>query len=187
MAAFRRFRALIMQFSSYWHETSQKFEGTGSLPERVDVAVIGGGFTGLAAARRLALAGRSVVVLEAQHVGFGASGRNGGHLNNGLAHSYLAAREAFGPEKAQAMYRAFDTGIETIKRLIAEEGIDCDFRIAGKLKLASKPQHMEALSRNFEAIHREVDPDTAFSPRLISPARSVRISSMARCSRRRAR
>ncbi len=154
-----------MQFSSYWHETSQKFEGAGSLPERVDVAVIGGGFTGLAAARRLALAGRSVAVLEAQHVGFGASGRNGGHLNNGLAHSYLAAREAFGPEKAQAMYRAFDTGIETIQRLIAEEGIDCDFRIAGKLKLASKPQHMEGLARNFEAIHREVDPDTALLSR----------------------
>lgn len=149
-----------MKFSSYWHETSQKFDGAGSLPKRVDVAVIGGGFTGLAAARRLALAGRSVVVLEAQHVGFGASGRNGGHLNNGLAHSYLAAREAFGPEKAQAMYRAFDMGIETVRRLIAEEGIDCDFRIAGKLKLASKPQHMEGLSRNFEAINREVDPET---------------------------
>ena len=149
-----------MKFSSYWHETSQGFDGAGSLPAHADIVVIGGGFTGLAAARRLALADRSVVVLEARHVGFGASGRNGGHLNNGLAHSYLAAREAFGPEKAGAMYRAFDTGIETVRRLIAEEEIDCDFRIAGKLKLASKPQHMEGLSRNFEAIHREVDPET---------------------------
>ncbi len=149
-----------MKFASYWHETSEAFGGGGSLPAKVDVAVIGGGFTGLAAARRLALAGRSVAVLEARHVGFGASGRNGGHLNNGLAHSYVAARDAFGSEKAQAMYRAFDTSIETIQRLIAEEGIACDFRIAGKLKLASKPQHMEGLARNFEAIHREVDPDT---------------------------
>ena len=130
------------------------------MPATVDVAVIGGGFTGLGAARRLALAGRSVAVLEARHVGFGASGRNGGHLNNGLAHSYLAARDTFGPEKAQAMYRAFDEGIATIRRLIAEEHIDCDFRIAGKLKLASKPQHMEGIARNFEAIRREVDPDT---------------------------
>ncbi len=149
-----------MKFASYWHETSQAFDGAGSLPAKVDVAVIGGGFTGLAAARRLALAGRSVAVLEAKHIGFGASGRNGGHLNNGLAHSYIAARDAFGPQKAQAMYRAFDTSIETIQRLIAEEDIACDFRIAGKLKLASKPQHMEGLARNFEAIHNEVDPDT---------------------------
>ncbi len=149
-----------MKFASYWHETSEAFGGGGALPAKVDVAVIGGGFTGLAAARRLALAGRSVAVLEAKHVGFGASGRNGGHLNNGLAHSYVAARDAFGSQKAQAMYRAFDTSIETIQRLIAEEGIACDFRIAGKLKLASKPQHMEGLARNFEAIHREVDPDT---------------------------
>ena len=69
---------------------------------------------------RLAMAGRSVAVLEARHVGFGASGRNGGHLNNGLAHSYLAARAAFGPERAQAMYRAFDEGIDTIRAIIAE-------------------------------------------------------------------
>ena len=131
----------------------------------IDVAVIGAGFTGLGAARRLAMEGRSVVVLEAETVGFGASGRNGGHLNNGLAHSFLHAREAFGPEKAAALWRAFDAGIETIERIIAEEGIDCAFRRSGKLKLASKPAHYESLARNFEAIHRSVDPDTAMLTR----------------------
>ena len=98
-------------------------------------------------------------------MGFGASGRNGGHLNNGLAHSFLHAREAFGPEKAAALWRAFDAGIETIERIIAEEGIDCAFRRSGKLKLASKPAHYESLARNFEAIHRSVDPDTAMLTR----------------------
>jgi glycine/D-amino acid oxidase-like deaminating enzyme len=150
----------VTRFTSYWHDSAPPFEGSAALPARVDVAVIGGGFTGLGAARKLALTGRSVVVLEAHHVGFGASGRNGGHLNNGLAHSYLAARAAFGPERAKAMWRAFDDGIDTIRRLIAEEGIDCDFRLAGKLKLASKPAHMDSIARNFAAIHAEVDPDT---------------------------
>ena len=105
------------------------------------------------------------MLLEAETVGFGASGRNGGHLNNGLAHSFLHAREAFGPEKAAALWRAFDAGIETIERIIAEEGIDCAFRRSGKLKLASKPAHYESLARNFEAIHRSVDPDTAMLTR----------------------
>jgi glycine/D-amino acid oxidase-like deaminating enzyme len=98
-------------------------------------------------------------VLEAHSVGFGASGRNGGHLNNGLAHSYLSAQAAFGPDKARALYRAFDDGIDTIERIVAEEGIACDFRRSGKLKLASKPQHLDAIARNCAAIRAGADPE----------------------------
>ncbi|TIW01375.1 MAG: FAD-binding oxidoreductase, partial [Mesorhizobium sp.] len=94
-------------------------------------------------------------------VGWGASGRNGGHLNNGLAHSYLSAKAELGKERAIALYRALDDSVDTIEALVAEEAIDCNFRRAGKLKLASKPQHFDAIARNFEAIHAEVDPDTA--------------------------
>ena len=156
-----------MKLSSYWHDTAPAFAGgaTGPVAGRCDVAVIGAGFTGLGAARRLAMAGSDVVVFEAETVGFGASGRNGGHLNNGLAHSYLAARAEFGAGKAAALYRAFDDGIDRIERIIAEEGIDCAFRRSGKLKLASKPGHMDAIAKNFAAIHAEVDPDTALLSR----------------------
>ncbi|WP_106797670.1 FAD-binding oxidoreductase [Rhizobium sp. H4] len=77
-----------MQFQSYWHATAPPFAeaAKGPVEGHYDVAVIGAGFTGLAAARQLAKAGVMVVVLEAERVGWGASGRNGGHLNNGLAH-----------------------------------------------------------------------------------------------------
>ncbi|TIS52360.1 FAD-binding oxidoreductase [Mesorhizobium sp.] len=152
-----------MKFVSYWHDTAPVFSGgaQGPVEGHYDVAIIGGGFTGLAAARQLAKAGARVAVLEAERVGWGASGRNGGHLNNGLAHSYLSAKAELGKERAIALYRALDVSVETIEALVAEEGIDCNFRRAGKLKLASKPQHFEAIARNFEAVHAEVDPDTA--------------------------
>ncbi len=152
-----------MKFVSYWHDTAPKFTGAakGPVEGHYDVAVIGGGFTGLAAARQLAKAGAKVAVLEAEHVGWGASGRNGGHLNNGLAHSYLAAKAELGKERAIALYKALDDSIDTIEALVAEEGIDCNFRRSGKLKLASKPKHFDSIARNFEAIHAEVDPDTA--------------------------
>lgn len=156
-----------MQFTSYWQDTAPAFSGgaAGPVAGRYDVAVIGAGFTGLGAARKLAQQGLRVVVLEARTVGYGASGRNGGHLNNGIAHSFLHAKALFGAERAKAMYRAFDQGIDTIERIIAEEGITCDFRRSGKLKLASKPAHYDSIARNFEAIHREVDAETALLSR----------------------
>jgi glycine/D-amino acid oxidase-like deaminating enzyme len=152
-----------MQFKPYWHDTTPPFTmgSQGPVEGRYDVAVIGAGFTGLSAALHLAKAGVRVIVLEGGTVGSGASGRNGGHLNNGIAHSYLAAKEHLGAERAKALYRAFDDSVDTIERIVAEEKIDCAFRRAGKLKLASKPTHMDALARNFEILHREVDPDTA--------------------------
>lgn len=157
-----------MKFVPYWQDTAAPFTGAATQPVEghADVAVIGAGFTGLGAARQLAKAGARVVVLESGRVGGGASGRNGGHLNNGLAHSFLAAKAELGQERAIALYRALDASIDTLETLIAEEGIACDFRRAGKLKLASKPKHFPAIAANFAAVHAEVDADTA----LLSPA-----------------
>ena len=151
-----------MQFKPYWHDTTPPFtQAEQRSPEgHYDVAIIGGGFTGLSAALQLAKGGARVAVFEAALVGSGASGRNGGHLNNGLAHSFIAAKQHLGAERAKTLYKAFDNSIDTIERIVREENIDCSFRRAGKLKLASKPAHFDGLVRNFEAIHAEIDPDT---------------------------
>ncbi|TIR88522.1 MAG: FAD-binding oxidoreductase, partial [Mesorhizobium sp.] len=111
-----------MKLVSYWHDTAPVFSGgaQGPVEGHYDAAIIGG----LAAARQLAKAGAKVAVLEAERVGWGASGRNGGHLNNGLAHSYLSAKAELGKERAIALYRALDDSVDTIEALVAEEGID---------------------------------------------------------------
>ena len=156
-----------MKHLSYWQDTATPFSGgePGPVEGHYDVAVIGGGFTGLNAARSLAREGVRVALLEAQTVGAGGSGRNGGHLNNGIAHGYAEAKAHLGPERAHALYRAFDRSIDLIEDVIAEERIACDFRRAGKLKLASKASHVAGLRANFELIHREVDPETRWIER----------------------
>ncbi len=157
----------MTKYASYWHDGVPPFSGaeTGPVEGRFDVAVIGGGFTGLNAARSLAKAGVRVALLEAEHVGWGASGRNGGHLNNGIAHGYADAKAHLGAERAHALYRAYDRSIDMIEQIVAEEGIACDFRRSGKLKLASKPSHVTGLRANFDLIHAEVDPDTRWLDR----------------------
>lgn len=91
-------------------------------------------------------------------MGAGGSGRNGGHLNNGLAHGLAEAKAHLGTERAHSLYRAYDRSIEMIEDTIAEEGIACDSRRSGKLKLASKPWHVAGLRAGFDLIQREVDP-----------------------------
>ncbi len=161
-----------MKLASYWHDTARPFSGAaeGPVEGRVDVAVVGGGFTGLSAALAFAKRGASVAVLEAAHVGAGASGRNGGQCNNGFAQDFSAMEARFGFDRAVALYRAFDAAVDTVERLVADEEIDCGFARTGKLKLAAKPAHADKLAQARDALHRGADPDVAFVPRDALPA-----------------
>ena len=103
-----------------------------------DVAIVGGGFSGLWTAYYLAGCDPSlrIVVLEAERVGFGASGRNGGWCSALLPMSpeVLAAR--YGPESARAMQEAMNATVAEVGRVVAEERIDCGFAHGGSLILA---------------------------------------------------
>jgi len=156
-----------MQLKPYWLDTAPAFESgaVGSLPERCDVAVVGGGFTGLSAALALAKKGVDVVVLEAKEVVSAASGRNGGHCNNGTIKPFQTIASRLGEERAKTLYKAFDAAVDTVERLVAEERIDCDFRRSGKIQVASKPAHFDRLKTNFEHLKQGLDTDTE----LVSP------------------
>ncbi|MCC6170466.1 MAG: FAD-binding oxidoreductase [Gammaproteobacteria bacterium] len=150
-----------MKLESYWLETAPRFAAApaGRAEGRVDVAVIGGGFTGLAAALALARRGASVALFESTQLGAQASGRNGGQCNGGLAHDYAALAASIGLERTRAYHRAYLASVDSVERIVREESIDCDFARVGRLKLAAKPAHAAALARSCDWLAANVDAD----------------------------
>jgi len=157
----------VMKLQPYWLDSAPAFAAGAEepLPAKCDVAIVGGGFTGLSAALAFARQGIDVVVLEAGSVAAAASGRNGGHCNNGLAHDFTATAARLGLEKASALYRAYDSAVDTVESVAREESIDCDFRRSGKIQLASKPRHFERLQKTHEILSHGIDTQTRLIPR----------------------
>ena len=110
----------------------------------VDIVVIGGGYTGLAAARRLARSGASVLVLERERAGWGASSRNGGQVLTGLKLDPATLVARFGESIAREMFDASLASMEALESLIREEGIACGYERTGHVQAACKPAHFDA-------------------------------------------
>ncbi|HEX4784843.1 MAG TPA: FAD-binding oxidoreductase [Candidatus Sulfotelmatobacter sp.] len=146
-----------LQEHNYWLTTTEfpKVDATRPLPEVVDVAVIGAGFTGLSAARTLAKRGAKVAVLEAETIGWGASSRNGGMVLTGMKLGVNKLISMYGRERTQRMYAASLASMECVEQIVREEGIDCDFVRCGHLEVACKQKHFDDYARQAEVIARE--------------------------------
>ncbi|MFI1508807.1 NAD(P)/FAD-dependent oxidoreductase [Streptomyces sp. NPDC020597] len=156
-----------MKFTPYWLDTAPQGPDRSRTDVRgeVDVAVIGAGLTGLSTALHLARKGANVHVFEKDTIGFGASGRNGGMATTGLSIGFRQAVARYGFDTARAYLMTYQDAVDTLERLVAEEGIDCDFARTGKLVLASKPAHVEGLRKTHEIMSGRLGLETRLIPR----------------------
>src|SRR3954451_10402467 len=125
------------------------------LPESVDIAIIGAGFTGLSAARTLAKRGARVAVLESESIGWGASSRNGGMVLTGMKLGVNELISMYGRELTRRMYAASLASMDCVEQIVREEAIDCNFSRCGHLEVACKQKHFENYERQTELIEVE--------------------------------
>jgi len=152
---------------NYWLTTVEmpSIDSGSALPETVDVAVIGGGFTGLSAARTLARRGARVAVLEDKTVGWGASSRNGGMVLTGMKVGVSKLIKKYGRELTRRMYAASLASIDCVEQIVREERVDCDFARCGHLEVACKQSHFAGYTRQAELIEVEFNHNLRVVPR----------------------
>jgi glycine/D-amino acid oxidase-like deaminating enzyme len=142
---------------NYWLETASTpaAQPAGELPENVDVAIVGGGFCGLSAARALAKRGVSAVVLEAETFGWGASSRNGGMVLTGMKLPVPTLIKRYGRDSVRKMFAASIESIDLVEQIVREENIDCNFSRCGHLEVACKQSHFDGYEASAALIKRE--------------------------------
>jgi gamma-glutamylputrescine oxidase len=129
---------------------------------RADVAIIGGGFTGLSAAIHIAKDGRRPVVLEANEVGFGASGRNGGLASGKFRVSFQDIAKRHGSEAARRMYELGREAVDCVEELIEELGIEgADFRRCGYVTAAHTESALKGQQAAINWLRSEVRDTTS--------------------------
>lgn len=142
--------------ASYYVATAKGMTELGRLEgdETADVCIVGAGYTGLSAALHLAERGYKVAVLEAERVGWGASGRNGGQLGSTHRKDQRSLEEKLGREWAHRLWSLAMDGLATVKDLISTYEIDCDLK-PGVLHAAWKHGEVEWFDEEVEHLKSE--------------------------------
>ena len=109
---------------------------------RADVVVVGGGFSGVNTALELAERGFEVALVEANRIGWGASGRNGGQVIGGIGHTPERFKKSIGSEGIRAIYQMGIEARDVIRERVERYDIQCDLKW-GYCDVALKPRHMK--------------------------------------------
>lgn len=119
---------------------------------QVDVAVVGGGFTGLCAAHFLKQEepGLKVALLESQVIGYGASGRNGGFSVTFFGLTLSMTEKRFGRQKAKEAHHYMERAVDTLRGMIERYGIDCDYEHPGFLRVATSARYRDRILREID-------------------------------------
>ncbi len=142
--------------SSYYAATARPFPRLPALAGEVkaDVAIIGGGYTGLSAALNLAERGYQVALVEQARIGWGASGRNGGQINTGLRKGPLELIAKYGRDRAKALFDLAEESREIIRDRVTRHRIRCDLK-SGSLYVAHRPSDAAWMPGEVAALARE--------------------------------
>jgi glycine/D-amino acid oxidase-like deaminating enzyme len=159
-----------MRSTCYWLDTASlrpppQLSPESPLPSQTDVAVIGGGYTGVSAARTLARHGVDVTVLEAHTLGWGASTRNGGFVLPGFKIGAGDLLQKQGVVRARALFDAARDAVRLLEDLVASEAIDCEYTRCGYVALAYKPKHYGDLERSAALLSQTFAYETELVPR----------------------
>lgn len=141
---------------SYYAASAHPFPALPPLDGEIfaDVAVIGGGYTGLSAALNLAERGYRVALIEQARIGWGASGRNGGQINTGLRKGPIELIARYGRDRARALFELAEEARAIIRERVAKHGIRCDLR-ANTLFVAHRPSEEEWMRAEVAALKKE--------------------------------
>jgi len=135
----------------WWDQVPRPEMPDAPLGPRVDVLVIGSGYTGLNAALQTARGGRDTLVIDAGDIGWGCSTRNGGQISTSIKPGFDELSRRHGPAQAAAILQEGKNSLAWVADFVAAEQIDCDFRIVGRFHAAHSPGNYEALARQLEA------------------------------------
>ncbi len=141
--------------ASYYAATARSYPPCPTLEgeQEADVCVIGGGFSGVSAALSLAERGFSVALLEAERLGFGASGRNGGQIGSGLRNGIREIERVAGRDDARVLWDMCEEAKAIIAEHIERFSIDCDYK-PGNLLAVTRDRFLPGLAAEAEHLER---------------------------------
>ncbi len=132
---------------SFWLEPEPRPGPALSEDLEVDVAIVGAGYTGLSAALALRERGASVAVVERDYAGFGASGRNAGHLTPTIGKDVPSLLRFYGRRRARLLVALADNAVEHTEAKISALGIDCDYVPCGNVLAGVHSGHLALLEK----------------------------------------